>query len=169
MRSLGKIEYRETEYVYRHIRVAQLLFRSSHRDQMPQVAFRAKVASVMDDVHPCLCASSISVDFLQCHFGKEGSHPFHFRKPLPAVFWLQPSPCSSQETQHRASSLLWLLREGSGLVVTYPLLQHVKTLLWLVGRIQGKTHVELFKLYPTSLSCHSNWHVENLQDISFCF
>ena len=29
-------------------------------------------------------------------------------------------------------------------------------------------HVRLFKLYPTSFSCHSSWHVQNLQEISCC-
>jgi len=37
------------------------------------------------------------------------------------------------------------------------------------GHVQGKRHVGLFKLYPISLSCHSSWHVENLQHISCCF
>jgi len=37
------------------------------------------------------------------------------------------------------------------------------------GHIHGKRHVGLFKLYPTSLSCHSSWHVENLQEISCCW
>jgi len=36
------------------------------------------------------------------------------------------------------------------------------------GHIQGKTHIWLFKVYPTSLSCQSSWHVENLQEISCC-
>ena len=37
------------------------------------------------------------------------------------------------------------------------------------GHIHAQTHVGLFKLYPTSLSCHSSWHVENLQEIDPCF
>jgi hypothetical protein len=37
------------------------------------------------------------------------------------------------------------------------------------GHIAGKTHVGLFKVYPTSLFCHSSCHVENVQDISCCF
>ena len=36
------------------------------------------------------------------------------------------------------------------------------------GQIQGKTHVGLFQLYLTALSCHSSWHVESLQEISCC-
>jgi len=35
--------------------------------------------------------------------------------------------------------------------------------------IQGKAHVGLFQLYPTSLPRHSSRHVENLQEISCCF
>jgi len=38
-----------------------------------------------------------------------------------------------------------------------------------IGHIQRKTHVGLFKLYPTSLSRHCSWQVENLQEISCCF
>ena len=37
------------------------------------------------------------------------------------------------------------------------------------GFIQCKTNVAVFKLYPTSLSCHGSWHVENLQEISCYF
>ena len=37
------------------------------------------------------------------------------------------------------------------------------------GHIQCQAHVGLFQLYPTSLPCHSCRHVENLQDISWCF
>jgi hypothetical protein len=37
------------------------------------------------------------------------------------------------------------------------------------GHIQGKMHVGMFKLYPTSFCCHSSWHIENLQEISCCF
>jgi len=37
------------------------------------------------------------------------------------------------------------------------------------GHIQGKTHVGLLKLYPTSGSCPSSWHVKHLQEISCCF
>jgi hypothetical protein len=64
MRSLPKIERWEAEYVYTHIRVAHLVFRSSNCDQVAQVAFRAEVAPVVVEVHPCLCASSVSVDSL---------------------------------------------------------------------------------------------------------
>jgi len=36
------------------------------------------------------------------------------------------------------------------------------------GHTQGKAHVRLFKLYPTSLPCHSCRHVEKLHEISCC-
>jgi hypothetical protein len=113
MRSLAKIERWEAKYVYTHMRVAYLLFRTSHRHQLAQVAIRAAVGPVLVEVHPCLCASSMSLDFLWCHFGKEGSRPFDFREPLPGVFRSQPSPCYARETQHPASSLLVLRREVS--------------------------------------------------------
>ena len=35
-------------------------------------------------------------------------------------------------------------------------------------QIQGQLHIGLFKLYPTSLPCHSSRHVENLQEIHCC-
>ena len=113
MRSLANVERWEAKYVYTHMRVAYLLFQTSHHHQLAQVVIRAAVAPVLVEVHHCLCAASVSLDFLRCHFGKEGSLPFEFRKPLPGVFRSQPSPCYAPETQHPASSLLGLLREGS--------------------------------------------------------
>jgi hypothetical protein len=35
--------------------------------------------------------------------------------------------------------------------------------------LQRQAHVGLFQLYPTSLSCHSCSHVENLQAFRCCF
>jgi hypothetical protein len=58
------------------------------------------------EVHPCLCASSLSVDALVCHFGQEGSRLFDFHEPWQGVFLSQPSPCYPQETKQSASSLL---------------------------------------------------------------
>ena len=63
MRSLAKIERWEAKYGYTHMRVAYLLFRTSHCLQMAQVAIRAAVAPVLVEVHPCLCASGVSLDF----------------------------------------------------------------------------------------------------------
>jgi len=108
-----KIERWEAEYVYTHIHVADHLFRSSHSHQMVQVAFWAKVAPILVKVDLCLCVSSGSVNSLLCHFGKEGSHLFDFDEPLPGVILLQASSCSTQETQHPASSLLRLRQEVS--------------------------------------------------------
>jgi len=55
-----KIERWEAEYVYLHIRVAHLLFRSFEFSQchwMAQVAFRVWAAPVVVEVHRCLSAS----------------------------------------------------------------------------------------------------------------
>jgi hypothetical protein len=80
---------------------------------MAQVAFRAEVAPLVVEAHLCLCASSVSVDFLVCHFAKEDSRLFDFRKPLPGVFQSQFSPCFARETQHPISSLHGLWHEVS--------------------------------------------------------
>jgi hypothetical protein len=57
---------------------------------MAQVELRDEVAPVMVDVYPCLWASSVSVDYSQCDFGKKGSGLFDFCKPLSGVFRSQP-------------------------------------------------------------------------------
>jgi hypothetical protein len=66
--------------------VAHLLFRSTHHHQMAQVAFRDKVAPFVVEVHPCLCTSSVSENFLLCSLGMEGSRPFYLHEQLPGVF-----------------------------------------------------------------------------------
>ena len=89
--------------------------------RMAQVAFWVEVAIVLvlavwvglEEVRPCHCASSVSVDSWRCHFGKEGSRQFDFHKPLPGVVVLQLSPFHAQEIQHPAISLPGLLREAS--------------------------------------------------------
>jgi len=58
------------------------------------------------EVHLFLCVCSVSVDSLQCNFGKEGSRTFGFDEALPGVIVSQPSPFCAQETQHPASSHL---------------------------------------------------------------
>ena len=103
----------EAEYVYIHIRVAHLLFRSSRCNHMVQVAFRAEVMPIAVEVHPDLCTSSVSVDSLLCHVGKEGSCSCEFHEPLLGVFLSQSSTCYARETQYPASSLLRLWREVS--------------------------------------------------------
>jgi len=107
-------------------------FEFSHCHQVTQVAFLADVACIVVEVHACLCASSMSVDSLLCQFGKERSRLFNFHKPLLGVFLLQPSPCFTQEAQHPASSLPRLWLDDSWLVVAFPLLRRMKTLLWLL-------------------------------------
>jgi len=127
-----KIERWEALYVYTHIRVAHLLFRSfehSHCHQVGQVVFRASVAPVMVEVHLCLCASSVSVDSLLCHIRKEDCCLCDFHEPLPAVFLSQLSHCYAWQPQHPASSLLGLRRQVSWSAVAFPLSRHAKTLL----------------------------------------
>jgi hypothetical protein len=88
-------------------------FRFPQRHLVAQVAFRAEVPPVLEEVRRFLCASSGSADSLLYHFGMEGSRPYDFCKPLPGVFPSQPSPSDAQETQLLASSLLGLRREVS--------------------------------------------------------
>jgi len=85
----------------------------AHGHQVAQVAFRAKVALVMVEVHPCLCVSSVTTDYLLCHFDKEGRCPFDFHESLLGVFLSPLSPFDAQGTQLLASSLPRLQREVS--------------------------------------------------------
>jgi hypothetical protein len=95
------------------MRLAHLLFLSSHHYQVAQVAFKAEVALVVVEVHLWLWTSSVSVDFVQCHYGKAGSRAFEYKQPMRCVFRSQPSPCYACETQHPKSFLLGLWPEGS--------------------------------------------------------
>jgi len=167
-----KIERWREEYVYTHIRVAHLLFRSidfSHHHHVAQVAFQANVVPVVVVVHLCLGASSVCVDSLLCHFGKEARHPFDFDECLPGVFLSQLLPCHDGGTQHPASCLPDFGARFCNQLLRFLCCGARKPSYEHFGHIQGKTHVGLFKLYPTSLSWHSRWHVENLQEISCCF
>jgi hypothetical protein len=130
MRSFAKIKHWEAECVYTHMREAHHLFQRSHCQQMAQVALRAEMAHVVVDVHLCHCAYGVSVDCVRCHLGKEDSCLFDFREPLPGVFRWQPSPCSALDNLHPTSSLLGLRREVSRFIAVFPLLWHMKTLLW---------------------------------------
>ena len=107
-----KIERREGEIVYIHIPWADLGFWNFGRNfchRMALVAFRMDVVLILvlavcvrlEAVHLCHCASSVSVDSLRCHFGKEGSRQFDFLKPSPGVVLLQLSPFYAQENQLR--------------------------------------------------------------------
>jgi hypothetical protein len=89
------------------------LFRFPQSHLVAQVAFRAEVPQVLEDVRQFLCASSGSPYSLLYHFGMEGSRLYDFCTPLPAVFPSQPSPSDAQGTQLLASSLLGLWREVS--------------------------------------------------------
>jgi hypothetical protein len=109
----GKIKDWEAEDLFMHRWVAHLLFWSSYHHQMSHLAFRAKVMPIMVDGHLCFCATSMSVDCLQCHFGTDGSRLCDFREPSLGVFRLRPSLCYTWDTQHPASSLFGLPREVS--------------------------------------------------------
>jgi len=126
--------------VYIQIQWAGLGYWNFGRDfgcRMAQVAFQVEVELFLmsavwvglEEVRPCPCASSLSVDSWRCHFGKEGSRQFDFDKPLPGVVLLQLSPFYAQEIQHPASSLPRLLREASKSAAAFPLSRLAKTLL----------------------------------------
>jgi len=135
-----KGERKEVQYVYTHIPVAHILFRTFGwcEDYLAaQLVFQVEMAPVLVEVHLCLWASSMSVDSLLCHFNKEGYHPVHCDKPLPGVFLSQQLPVSAQATQHPASSFLGLQREDPWFVVAFPPLWHAKILicpLWPYSR-----------------------------------
>jgi len=65
----------------------------------------------LEEVCPCFCASSVSMDSLRCHVDKEGSCQCDFLKPSPGVVLSQLSPVYAQEIHHPASSLPGRLRE----------------------------------------------------------
>jgi len=67
----------------------------------------------LEEVHSCLGAASVSVDYLRCHFGKEGSCQFDFDKPSPGVILSQVSAVYAQDIQHPASSHPGFVREVS--------------------------------------------------------
>jgi len=76
-----KIECLEVENAYIHTWMAYLLFhnfRFPQRHLVAQVAFRAEVPPVVEEVRWFRCASSGSPDSLLYHFGMEGSRPYDF-------------------------------------------------------------------------------------------
>jgi len=145
--------------------------------QLRRVAYLAAVELALEsplcigrvEVHLFLCVSSLSAVSLQCHFGKEGSRTFGFDEALPGVFIPQPSPCCAQDTQHPASVHLGPRRVVSSWDICILNCRARKAFFGHFGHIQRQAHVVLFQLYPTSLPCHSCRHVENLQDIRWCF
>jgi hypothetical protein len=85
----------------------------ANRRHVVQAAFQAKVAPVVVEVHPCLCASIVFVNYLMGHFAKKGSCPFDFHKALPGFFLSQPLPDYVRETQDPTSTLLGIRRKDS--------------------------------------------------------
>jgi hypothetical protein len=92
-------------------RLQFLSFEFAYFHYMAQVAFRAEVVPAQVEVYQCLSASSMCVDSLLCHFGKEGSRLCDFHEPLPGVFSSQCLSWYAQENQCTASSVLRLRRE----------------------------------------------------------
>jgi len=120
--------------------MAHLRFRNHELpdgDQVVEVVFRGDVASVLVlavcvglvEVHLFLCASTMSVYCMLCHFGYEVRHLFYFNDPTPSVFLSQPSPFYAQEGQHPTSSLLRLLHKVCWSDIVFPQLWPTKTLL----------------------------------------
>jgi len=136
-----KIPHREDLYVTTYIRLANWgfgNFKLRKCYQLGRVACLAEVVSAPESavcigrvkVHLFLCICSMSADSLWCHFGKEGSRTCGFDEAYPGVFLSQPSPFFAQETQHPTFSLLGPGREDSWPGISFPLLRHVKSLLW---------------------------------------
>ena len=67
----------------------------------------------LEEVRPCLRASSVSVDLLRCHFDKERSGQFDCHKPSPGVVLSQLSPFYAQEIQHHQQKIFPSGRNGS--------------------------------------------------------
>jgi len=116
-------------------RVARVAFRAEE-------AFRAQVLSALEsavyigqlEMHLFRCVSTLSVDSVWCHFGKEGIHPSGFDEAWPGVFQLQPWPIYTLENWHPTSSLFGLRREDSWSDIGFPLLRRAKTPLWTLWR-----------------------------------
>jgi hypothetical protein len=58
------------------------------------------------EVHLFICVSSVLVDSLPCHVGKEDSWIFRFDEAFLGVFVALPSPYYAHETQQPASAVL---------------------------------------------------------------
>jgi hypothetical protein len=71
-----------------------------------ELALESAVCVGRVGVHLFLCISSVSADFFQYHFSKEGSRTCGFEEVLPGDFVSQPSLFYAQETEHPASSRL---------------------------------------------------------------
>ena len=147
--------------------------RHSHR--VAEVGFRqeegswADVPPVLVEVRRLLCASCVSADTLLCHFGIEGSHPFHF------IYHCRVS-C------HRSLQLLMPKILHSSLLcfsnfsvrylnysLCFDYCGMLKPSVSHSGPFQNKMHVGLFQLYNTLLPRYSGRHVYNLQGFSCGF
>jgi len=175
-----RIECWKLEYMNTHIQVANCGCRNFELppgDQVARMVFRWELTLVLVsavcvswvDVHRFLCASSMSVDCLWCHYDKEGSHLCGFVAALVQVFPSKPSTFCAHETGCVASALHALRCKVSWFDGVFPLLQRTKTPFAHFGLIQGKTHIRLFMLYPMLGECfeHKYWYLCTAQDSVF--
>ena len=175
-----KIPHREELYANVYIRPTNWRFENielwnCHR--LGQGAYWAAVRSALEsaayvswvEVHLFFCVPRVSADSLLCHFGRVGSQMFGFDKALPAVFVLQLSPFIPRN--HNTPLLLFSDLGTCFLndIFCFLYCRARNAFFCHFGHIQHQAHVGRYQLYPTSLPCHSCWHVENLQLISCCF
>jgi len=132
------------------------------------MVFQVEATPVLVEVHPFNSAFSMSADSVQCHCAKEGSHLIEFHIPLPGVFLSLCSPFYAHEKQLPISPLLGLRCEVSWSVIVFPLLLHTQTLHLAILAIFNASHM-LDCYRCTQPSCHSSWHVENIEEFSCCF
>jgi len=136
-----KIECWEEEHVNTHILVTNGRFGNfelPHGRQGGQVAFRARIVSVLVsavcvgrlEVHPFLFISGVSADSVRCYSDREGINSYSCDEASLGVFLSHPSTCSAKGTELHASSLLALRCEISRSGIAFPLLRHLKSLLW---------------------------------------
>ena len=147
------IEHGEEQYVYTHIRVAQLGFGIGELPQcywVAQVAIRSDHASVLAstvcvapvEVHIVHCACSVSGESLQYHVAKKGSRPMDYPEAYVGVILLQPLHVYCQECSISVASPLRLCAEVFWSDIAFPQLWHAKPLIcpfrpyWTQGTCQ---------------------------------
>jgi len=133
-------QHLEQKYVDTSIQVANCWFGKfghSHCHQVAQLALEMHMVLVqvsagcigLVEIHPFLCAFSMSADSLLCNVGKECSHPCGFHEALPGVIISQLSPSIAEETQLTTTSLFALRLEVSWKAIALSPLQCAQTLL----------------------------------------
>ena len=131
------IQHRDGMDVNTHIRPANWWFRYVELRncyRIGQVECRTEVGLAVcverEEVQLVLRVSNVSVEFVRCHFGKEGIRMCGLDEASPGFFLSQPAPLYAPETQNPTSSLCGPRCEVSWSHISSPLLRHAKTLLW---------------------------------------